>query len=115
LLGLSGRGLGGRGAAQVLFASRCPSPTPTPTPTPTPAGHRRHPLAPAVPAAHAPPKPQPHPTPPHPTPTPQVIVDTRWYLLFLLLMLWGFACSYYTLFRNDQRPVREGDAAALGW
>lgn len=31
-----------------------------------------------------------------------MIRDVRFYLAFLLLMVFGFACSYYVLFRNDQ-------------
>ncbi len=42
---------------------------------------------------------------PH-TPTPQVVVDCKWYLLFLMLMLYGFALSFYSLFRYDQDLVR---------
>jgi len=32
----------------------------------------------------------------------QVVVDIRMYLLYLLLMMWGFACAYCVLFRRDQ-------------
>ncbi|KAI8467566.1 MAG: hypothetical protein J3K34DRAFT_523650 [Monoraphidium minutum] len=32
----------------------------------------------------------------------QVVMDCRFYLFFLLLMTYGFACSYCVLFRNDQ-------------
>lgn len=32
----------------------------------------------------------------------QVVVDIRFYLLYLLLMMWGFACAYCVLFRRDQ-------------
>ena len=28
--------------------------------------------------------------------------DIRWYLFFLLLMMWGFACAFCVLFRQDQ-------------
>jgi hypothetical protein len=32
-----------------------------------------------------------------------VVVDIRVYLLYLLLMMWGFACAYCVLFRRDQQ------------
>lgn len=32
----------------------------------------------------------------------QVVVDIRFYLMYLLLMMWGFACAYCVLFRRDQ-------------
>ncbi|KAF8067423.1 hypothetical protein HT031_002471 [Scenedesmus sp. PABB004] len=32
----------------------------------------------------------------------RVVVDIRMYLLYLLLMMWGFACAFCVLFRRDQ-------------
>lgn len=43
----------------------------------------------------------------------QVVVDIRIYLLYLLLMMWGFACAYCVLFRNQQEhEVRANSACA---
>jgi hypothetical protein len=39
----------------------------------------------------------------------QVVVDIRMYLLYLLLMMWGFACAYCVLFRRDQEHEVCGD------
>jgi hypothetical protein len=44
----------------------------------------------------------------------QVVVDIRWYLLFLLLMMWGFACAYCVLFRRDQQHQVSGGPCE-GW
>jgi hypothetical protein len=43
-----------------------------------------------------------------------VVVDIRWYLLFLLLMMWGFACAYCVLFRRDQQHQVSGGPCE-GW
>jgi hypothetical protein len=44
----------------------------------------------------------------------QVVVDIRMYLLYLLLMMWGFACAYCVLFRRDQEhEVRFGSYSIL--
>lgn len=39
----------------------------------------------------------------------QVVVDIRIYLLYLLLMMWGFACAYCVLFRRDQEHEQFSD------
>ncbi|KAF6258227.1 hypothetical protein COO60DRAFT_1693077 [Scenedesmus sp. NREL 46B-D3] len=39
----------------------------------------------------------------------QVVVDIRMYLLYLLLMMWGFACAYCILFRRDQEHEQFSD------
>eukprot|EP00878_Enallax_costatus_P003598 GHUV01003812.1.p1 GENE.GHUV01003812.1~~GHUV01003812.1.p1 ORF type:complete len:573 (+),score=199.32 GHUV01003812.1:368-2086(+) len=39
----------------------------------------------------------------------QVVVDIRFYLLYLLLMMWGFACAYCVLFRRDQEHEQFSD------
>ncbi|GBF92276.1 flagellar associated protein [Raphidocelis subcapitata] len=39
----------------------------------------------------------------------QVIQDVRFYLLFLLLMVFGFACSFHVLFRDDQELPQFSD------
>eukprot|EP00879_Flechtneria_rotunda_P016529 GHRR01017298.1.p1 GENE.GHRR01017298.1~~GHRR01017298.1.p1 ORF type:complete len:419 (+),score=119.78 GHRR01017298.1:343-1599(+) len=39
----------------------------------------------------------------------QVVVDVRVYLLYLLLMMWGFACAYCVLFRQDQEHEQFSD------
>ena len=31
-----------------------------------------------------------------------VVIDIRFFLFLLLLTVWGFACAFYILFRNDQ-------------
>ena len=31
-----------------------------------------------------------------------VVIDIRFFLFLLLLTVWGFACSFFILFRNDQ-------------
>ncbi len=47
--------------------------------------------------------------------TAQVVEDIRWYLFFVLLMMWGFAVSYCILFRQDQEyEVREGGPQGQG-
>lgn len=33
-------------------------------------------------------------------------VYVRWFLLLLLLLLWGFAVAFYVLFANDPMLVR---------
>jgi hypothetical protein len=47
----------------------------------------------------------PQPSPPQPTspPPPQVIVDIRWYLVFIMFIMWGFAGAFMVLFRKDQQ------------
>lgn len=32
-----------------------------------------------------------------------VIADVKWFLLLLVLTVWGFTCSFYILFRRDQQ------------
>lgn len=39
----------------------------------------------------------------------QVVLDIRFYLLYLLLMMWGFACAYCVLFRKDQEHEQFSD------
>jgi hypothetical protein len=34
---------------------------------------------------------------------PQVILDIRWYLFFVMLVMWGFAGAFMVLFRKDQQ------------
>ena len=31
-----------------------------------------------------------------------VVIDIRFFLFLLLLTVWGFACAFFILFRNDQ-------------
>lgn len=51
----------------------------------------------------------------------RVVVDIRMYLLYLLMMMWGFACAYCVLFRRDQEhEVRAFQAyisccCKMGW
>jgi hypothetical protein len=33
-----------------------------------------------------------------------VLVHVRWYLLVMLLLMWGFACGFYVLFRQVLHP-----------
>lgn len=39
----------------------------------------------------------------------RVVVDIRMYLLYLLMMMWGFACAYCVLFRRDQEHEQFSD------
>ena len=32
-----------------------------------------------------------------------VIQDVKWFLFLLVLTVWGFTCSFYILFRQDQQ------------
>ena len=32
-----------------------------------------------------------------------VVADVKWFLLFLILTMWGFAGAFYILFREDQQ------------
>ena len=32
-----------------------------------------------------------------------MIADVKWFLLLLVLTVWGFTCSFYILFRRDQQ------------
>ena len=35
-----------------------------------------------------------------------VVADVKWFLLFLVLTMWGFAGAFYILFREDQQQFQ---------
>ena len=35
-----------------------------------------------------------------------VVADVKWFLLFLVLTMWGFAGAFYILFREDQQDFQ---------
>ena len=35
-----------------------------------------------------------------------VVADVKWFLLFLVLTMWGFAGAFYILFREDQQQYQ---------
>ena len=35
-----------------------------------------------------------------------VVADVKWFLLFLVLTMWGFAGAFYILFREDQKDFQ---------
>ncbi|GAB4819760.1 hypothetical protein N2152v2_006806 [Parachlorella kessleri] len=39
----------------------------------------------------------------------EVFRDLRWYLVFLLLVMWGFGCAFHIVFRHDQEESEEFD------
>ena len=34
------------------------------------------------------------------------VADVKWFLLFLVLTMWGFAGAFYILFREDQQQFQ---------
>ena len=38
----------------------------------------------------------------------EVFRDLRWYLVFLLLVMWGFGCAFHIVFRHDQEESEVG-------
>lgn len=39
-----------------------------------------------------------------------VVADVKWFLLFLILTMWGFAGAFYILFREDQQQYEVRNA-----
>ncbi|KAL3131635.1 hypothetical protein ABBQ38_007932 [Trebouxia sp. C0009 RCD-2024] len=44
-----------------------------------------------------------------------VVADVKWFLLFLVLTMWGFAGAFYILFREDQQQFQEFSTIWHAW
>lgn len=44
-----------------------------------------------------------------------VVADVKWFLLFLVLTMWGFAGAFYILFREDQQQYQEFSTIWHAW
>ena len=43
-----------------------------------------------------------------------VVADVKWFLLFLVLTMWGFAGAFYILFREDQQQFQASSHVIRG-